>query len=154
MTDMASQRPILLLLSAAAVLAASGCAPAMQNESSAAGSDPRASTVAEPAQPVLLTRPAPEGANYHAIGAEGTLALENGCFFLRFGESRFLLIWPDGTRWDAAGEVILFRDQRLRIGQRVVVNGRSAPPAPDFDARGCDTSKTFWVNPWRAEITG
>jgi hypothetical protein len=135
------------------LLAAGACAPGAQDETPAAETSSRASP-GKAAEPVPLTRPAPEGGNYHAIRLDGTLTLENGCFYVGTPGLRFLLVWPDGTRWDAAEGAILFREQRLRIGQRVAVNGRSAPPAPDFDARGCDTSKTFWVNPWRAEITG
>jgi hypothetical protein len=134
------------------LLAASACAPGVQDETPAAETSSRASPESKAAEPVPLTRPAPEGADYHAVRLDGTLTLEDGCFYVRTPGLRFLLIWPDGTRWDAADRVILFRNQRLRIGQRVAVNGDTGLPSADFDLRGCDATKSFRVNPWRAEL--
>ena len=108
----------------------------------------------EAPEPLLLTRPAPPGAVYHAAGLEGTLSLEDGCFFLRTPAQRFLLVFPDGTRWDAAGGTIRFGGQQLRPGSHVALSGDTgsgaAFVAPGFDARGCDTTRIFRVNPWRA----
>jgi len=136
------------------LLAVGACAPAVRNETSAASPSPRGSPVREAPAPVLLTRPAPPGAVYHAAGLEGMLSLEDGCFFLRTPARRFLLVFPDGTRWDAAGGTIRFGDQQLRPGSRVALSGDTGSGsgfvAPGFDARGCDATRIFRVNPWRA----
>jgi len=136
------------------LLAAGACAPAVPDDRSAAGSSAPDPSMTKADQPVLLSRPAPAGANYLASGGEGTLLLENGCFFFRLAERRFLLVWPDGTQWDAAGGSILFGEQRLRIGERVALAGVTGPAGPDFDARGCDATRVFRVTPWRADPLG
>jgi hypothetical protein len=149
---MASRRALWLLL------ALSACTPAMDEDPQVGGgSGPGTPSAAapSPAGPLVLTWPAPAGAVYQAVGTEGTLEQDGRCLYLRSSAShRFLLVFPEGTSWDAAAGGLRFGDQLLRLGTRVALSGLSpsapAGVAPGFDPQGCDTREIFRVNPWRA----
>jgi hypothetical protein len=132
------------------LLALSACAPAMPERSQASGAGgPPVATA-----PTVLTWAPPTGAPLHAVGAEGVLERSGDCLYLATPQYRFLLVFPEGTRWDGAAGALRFGDQLLPIGSRVALSGtRSASPgavAPGFDPRGCDAARIFRVNPWRA----
>jgi hypothetical protein len=72
--------------------------------------------------PVALTPYAQEG---DAALIRGTLALEDGCLYLRTGEDRLLPTFPwPGTEWDAATQTLsIFGRQRFRVGDQVEAGG-------------------------------
>ena len=144
---MAYPRSLCLLLSLSA------CTPAMDNDpqmgSASSSGEPAAGTMA----PLVLTWPAPAGAVYHAVGAEGTLEQDGRCLYLRSSPTlRFLLIFPEGTSWDAAAGGLRFGEQLLRLGSRVSLSGMSPTMPASFRPQGCDTREVFRVNPWLAGI--
>lgn len=75
-----------------------------------------------------------------ASGGTGSLVVNDGCVFLRVGESREVtLFWRSGqVAWDAEAENVVFRDARegeLRLADGVTVSiGGSGPykSTPDF----------------------
>jgi hypothetical protein len=144
-------RKLSLSLPAWLLLALSGCAPGPQNESGAAAAMAESGGSAPSVGPAVLTYPAPPGATFHAEGLEGMLAVEGGCLYVRTAAFRFLLIFPEGTIWDAAAGAVRLDGQRLKPGDRVALTGNGVAGArdlgPGFDPGGCDTSRTFRVAP-------
>ena len=128
------------------------CAPAGETPEPGAGAAAGGVAADEGAAPLVLTWAAPAGGAYHAMGAEGLLELDGRCLYLRTSAYRFLLVFPEGTSWDAAAGGIRMGDQLLRPGSRIAVSGdnRSGAEAvaPGFDAGGCDASRVFRVAPW------
>jgi hypothetical protein len=141
------------------VLALAACTPATEEDPVTANGGGRGQAAA-PGEasgggaPIVLTWPAPSGGAFHAVGAEGTLVQDGRCLYLGTGTERFLLVFPEGTRWDAAAGGLRFGEQLLRLGSRVSLSGSSPSSpeavAPGFDPRGCAAGSIFRVNPWAA----
>jgi hypothetical protein len=133
------------------LLALAGCGPAPETRDSplSAASDP----ILAADSPVALTPYAQEG---DAALIRGTLVLEDGCLYLRNGETRILPTFPwPGTSWDAAMQTLtIFGRQRYRVGERIEAGGGfMGSDAEGTDAEAvqrllvqprplCDTSRT------------
>lgn len=137
------------------LLAMTACAPAA-NQGAEAGPGGEAAAAAGPAAgpPIVLTWSPPANAAFHPMGTDGTLTLDGRCLYLETPAYRFLLVFPEGARWDAAAGGVRLRDQLLRPGTRVSLSGESlAGPgavAPGFDAQGCAADRVFRLGPWPA----
>jgi hypothetical protein len=95
--------------------------------------------------PVALTPYAQEG---DAALIRGTLALEDGCLYLRDGAGGRLLPtfpWP-GTNWDAATRTLtIFGRQRFRVGDQLEAGGGFV--TPDAGARDSEAIQRLLVTP-------
>jgi hypothetical protein len=136
-------------------LALAACTPAESGDTGMnAGSrpEPAAAAAGASSDPFLFTWPAPVGGPSQAMGAEGMLELDGRCFYLRMGDGRLLLVFPEGTTWDASANAVQMGKQPLKVGSRLAFSGQSrsgaAAVAPGFDARGCDAARVFRVVPW------
>ena len=74
--------------------------------------------------PVMRHLP-PFGAASDAAEILGTLVLEDACLLLvSLQGSRFPIVWPAGTTWDAEGQaVVLHSDTRVEIGSDIEGTG-------------------------------
>jgi hypothetical protein len=65
----------------------------------------------------------------------GIVVLEHDCLYLalRGGDDRAVLVWPDGTSWDAAQNAIVLGDgRRVAIGDEIAASGRFHPTLVTF----------------------
>ena len=98
---------------------ASGCAG---SESGSAAKAPRSSSAAA-TSPVLSATGGADVA-YPTAQMAGRLMLREGCLALD-GEP---ILWPSGTEWDDANQVVVLPDDvRLKVGTRVRVGGGQVP---------------------------
>jgi hypothetical protein len=104
------------------LLALAACAPESP-ERDASSQDRASDPILAPNSPVALTPYAQEG---DAALIRGTLALEDGCLYLRDADGGRTLPtfpWP-GTSWDEASQTLrIFGRQRFRVGDMVEAGG-------------------------------
>lgn len=72
---------------------------------------------------------------------QGVLVLEGECLFIDDSVTRFPIVWPNGTDWDATNQIILLNDgQTAAIGQSIL--GVGGYPGADSieDSVGTDAA--------------
>ena len=99
--------------------------------------------------PVAL---APYSAEGDAMAVAGTLALEDGCLYLRNGQQRLLPVFPwPGTRWEPATRtIVIFERDRYRVGERIeagggVTEGGAVQDQLVMPRPACDTARTAFL---------